>query len=330
MRVCPRARIADVRLFVQRVRQNLTTTVSSSPTIRATVISSAKPSNNASAAKSGWHAARFLLGLTLCACAAAPAKPGPKPGPELPEVCTTEGPRACFIAGLGLEFAVGAERDVETAVAAYEQACVDGFIEACGYLGSNLVRPNRPPETVTVGERFYEQACAEGLGYACVAFGVKVARGFGVERDAERAHQLLSKGCSLGNNDGCILAETVAESSADQVPLAVETYSLPSASGKEVNATLAQWPAVATECFPDSAPRESYFIRWIVVYVNVVEVEASSTGPLSDELRDCLERKARAMKFPATCEYCAYAAEAALTGSSPTLRGAAKRDATRN
>ena len=83
----------------------------------------------------------------------------------------------------------------------YSQACDQGWLAGCGYLGVAFVTQQKPDFAQSKG--LWERACAGGHGQSCSNLGLLYNNGDGVPRDRARALSYLKQACDLGLPPAC-------------------------------------------------------------------------------------------------------------------------------
>lgn len=90
-------------------------------------------------------------------------------------------------------------------------ACNTGNAEACLDAGTILVNGvGGVAKNETAALRLESDACAVDVARACLAAGVMLANGIGAASDADAARVKLTRGCELGDQDACRVAERLA------------------------------------------------------------------------------------------------------------------------
>lgn len=64
---------------------------------------------------------------------------------------------------------------------------------------------------------FFDSACRLGNGHACNALGIRYADGEGLNKDLDRAHELLALGCAAGEGVACINSAFYGASPSEQL-----------------------------------------------------------------------------------------------------------------
>jgi TPR repeat protein len=79
--------------------------------------------------------------------------------------------------------------------------------------------------------RFLDATCHLGSGNACNALGVHLGDGLGVKKDVDRAREVLSFGCGLGQGNACLNSAFYGASTSEQLTAFRQACELRSASG---------------------------------------------------------------------------------------------------
>jgi hypothetical protein len=111
---------------------------------------------------------------------------------------------SCYHLGLMYDFGQGVAQDFTRAAAFYTKSCNAGNGGACYHLGM-LQYPGQPggmpcSRAVTLN---LSRSCDMGIATSCSEVGLSYIHGCGVAKDTEKGQQLLSKGCSLGDDNAC-------------------------------------------------------------------------------------------------------------------------------
>ena len=108
---------------------------------------------------------------------------------------------------LGTLLLAAGGKDAALSPAAYEQACMGGFVHGCSQLGLTYELGERLGEGIQQdlarAAEMYERGCSGGDGYGCYRLGLMYYRGEGVQQDRARAVDLHEQACTAGNIDGC-------------------------------------------------------------------------------------------------------------------------------
>jgi TPR repeat protein len=103
----------------------------------------------------------------------------------------------CALLGLIHERGRGVARDAERAAAYYDQACDGGHRQSCLLLASRAEGRS--------AVLAYERACDAGSGFGCATAAQHHRRGAFVEPSLEKAAELFSRGCTIGNLAACVM-----------------------------------------------------------------------------------------------------------------------------
>lgn len=95
--------------------------------------------------------------------------------------------------------------------ALFSKSCQLGDVNACTNRASGLIKFNGDTSLNCAIETF-ELTCSKGDAWGCTMYGVFLAQGKGVERDLEKALEVLKVGCKNGIHDpACQNAKNISD-----------------------------------------------------------------------------------------------------------------------
>ncbi|MFZ5442469.1 MAG: tetratricopeptide repeat protein [Myxococcota bacterium] len=97
----------------------------------------------------------------------------------------------------------GVPRDPKKAAALSEKACNAGDAFSCGTLGSLWAQGELGPKDVVKAAGYFERACRGGSASGCNQLGMAMWGGEGVKKDPEKAMDVWAKACSEKNAAAC-------------------------------------------------------------------------------------------------------------------------------
>jgi len=127
--------------------------------------------------------------------------------PLFNRACTAREADACYYLGVMFEFGHGVARDLSRERELYLKACQAGNRPACSDLDilqnyePDLTQCTSPASAGMVSRA--TGSCNGGDGASCSTLAHLYSFGCGIAKDADRAQQLYSKACTIGDHEGC-------------------------------------------------------------------------------------------------------------------------------
>jgi len=127
--------------------------------------------------------------------------------PLFNRACTAREADACYYLGVMSEFGHGVVQDLSRERELYLKACQAGNRPACSDLD---ILQNYEPDllqckstTLATMVSRYTDSCNGGDGASCSTLAHLYSYGCAIAKDADKARQLYSKACTIGNQEGC-------------------------------------------------------------------------------------------------------------------------------
>lgn len=127
------------------------------------------------------------------------------------EKCRNDDANACYALALLIEDKKGyAQRPITSL---YSRSCKLGIISGCTNRAALMINPDQKESGRNkCTAATFEKTCELNDPWGCTMFGGALANGDGVERDLDRALNVLSKSCILGDDDpACVAAKTLSK-----------------------------------------------------------------------------------------------------------------------
>ena len=99
---------------------------------------------------------------------------------------------------------LGTEANGEEGAQYFVKACEYGFARGCSNAGILYLEGKRTKKDYEKGLKYMTLACEQGQAEACSVLGTGyLLRKYGLDRDLDKATELMKKGCELGSLAGC-------------------------------------------------------------------------------------------------------------------------------
>lgn len=116
--------------------------------------------------------------------------------------CERGSSKGCARLGRSLLYGIGVPADIDQAVGLLRSVCQRNDPEGCLTLGGFYMGAGGARTDYGTARPFLEAAVAQGAGHGTLA--VMYWQGYGVERDAVRARELMEQGCEQGEASACV------------------------------------------------------------------------------------------------------------------------------